>query len=299
MRAITFSEFGGPEVLTLSEVPDPEPGPGQIRIAVKAAGVNPIDWKMRRGMMGGALPARSGYEAAGLVDRLGEGVDDVRLGDRVFGFAAGGGLSSAYAPIPDGIDFTVAAGLPVAVEAAARTLDLVGATAQRAAGLTIVINGAAGAVGSAAVQLGRARGARVIGTASEANHDFLRELGAEPVAYGEGLADRIRTLAPDGVDGAIDAAGHGALPDLVALTGATERVVTIADYPGAEATGVRFSAGRGDERALYILKEIGPLLASGRFRSDVAATFPLAAAAEAHRASESGHVRGKLILLVD
>ena len=302
MKAIQYRQFGGPEVLELVELPDPHPAAGQVRVAVRAAGVNPIDWKLRRGMRGGELPQTTGGEVAGVVDELGDGVTDVAVGDNVFGFAAGGGgaaelaLSAEYAPIPPSLDFAGAAGLPVAVETAVRTLDVVGV----GAGSTVVINGAAGAVGSAAVQIAIARGARVIGTASSGNHEYLRSLGAEPTTYGDGLVERVRALAPDGVDAALDAAGGGALPGLVELAGGPEHVVTIADYAGAEATGVRFSGGADPEtaRALHALKDIGELIEAGRFTLRVAQTFPLDQIAEAHRLSETGHARGKLVLLV-
>jgi NADPH:quinone reductase-like Zn-dependent oxidoreductase len=300
VKAIQYSRFGGPDVLELVELPDPHPGPGQIRVAVRAAGVNPIDWKMRSGVRGGDLPQTTGREVAGVVDELGAGVSDVAVGDKVFGFAAGGGgaaelaLSADFAPIPPSLDFAGAAGLPVAVETAVRTLDLLGV----GSGSTVVINGAAGAVGSSAVQIAVARGARVIGTASPVNHDYLRSLGAEPTTYGDGLADRLRELAPDGVDAALDAAGGGALPALVELAGSPERVVTVADYAGAEATGVRFSGGMGTARAVHALTDIGELIESGRFTLTVAQTFPLDEIAEAHRLSETSHVRGKLVLLV-
>jgi NADPH:quinone reductase-like Zn-dependent oxidoreductase len=301
VRAVTFNQFGGPEVLELTELPDPEPGPGQIRVAVHAAGVNPIDWKVRSGAMGGPLPRKVGQELAGVVDALGEGVEDVAVGDRVFGLAAGGGaaaelaLASDYALIPPSLDFTAAAALPVAVETAVRTLDLLGVSA----GTVLVINGAAGTVGSAATQLASFRNARVIGTASERNHEYLRAIGAEPTTYGPGLADRVRALAPDGVDRALDTAIHGALPDLVALTGSPEHVVAIGDFAGAEQNGVRFSGGMGAERAVHALKEIGTLIEGGRFSLRVAQTFPLDQVAEAQRLSESGHPPGKLILLVN
>jgi NADPH:quinone reductase-like Zn-dependent oxidoreductase len=303
MRGIEFTEFGGPEVLELVELPDPEPGPGQIRVAVRAAGVNPIDWKVRRGAMGGDLPKRTGQEVAGVVDKLGDGVRGVEVGEAVFGGAAGGGgaaelaLVENYARIPEGLDFTGAAALPVAVETAARTLDLLGVSS----GQTIVINGASGSVGIAAVQFARARGARVIGTASEANHDYVREFGAEPTTYGDGLVQRVRALVGGGdelIDRALDAAGGGALPALVELTGSPEHVVTIADYPGAEQTGVTFSGGMGPERAWHALADAATLIGEGRFRLPVAQTFPLADIAEAHRISETGHPRGKLVVIV-
>jgi NADPH:quinone reductase-like Zn-dependent oxidoreductase len=300
VKAIQYSRFGGPDVLELVELPDPHPAPGQIRVAVRAAGVNPIDWKMRSGMGRGDLPQTTGREVAGVVDELGDGVADIAVGDRVFGFAAGGGgaaelaLAADYAPIPPSLDFAGAAGLPVAVETAVRTLDLVGV----GAGSTVLINGAAGGVGTAAVQIAVVRDARVIGTASPRNHEYLRSLGAEPTTYGEGLAHRVRGIAPDGVDAAVDAAGGGALPALVGLAGGGERVVTIVDYAGAEATGARFSGGPGTPRAVHALKEIGELIEAGRFTMPVAQTFPLSEIAEAHRLSEAGHVRGKLVLLV-
>jgi NADPH:quinone reductase-like Zn-dependent oxidoreductase len=300
MRGIQFTQFGGPEVLELVELPDPEPGPGQIRVAVRAAGVNPIDWKVRSGAMGGDLPKRTGQEVAGVVDKLGDGVHGVEVGEAVFGGAAGGGgaaelaLLENYARVPQSLDFAGAAALPVAVETAVRTLDALGVTG----GQTVLINGASGSVGIAAVQFARARGAHVIGTASEANHDYLREFGAEPTTYGDGLVERVRALAGDGVDRALDAAGGGVLPALVELTGSPENVVTIADYPGAEQTGVPFSGGMGPERAWHALAEAAELIEAGGFRLPVAQTFPLSDIAEAHRISQTGHPRGKLVLIV-
>ena len=137
----------------------------------------------------------------------------------------------------------------------------------------------------------------MIGTASPANHDYLRSLGAEPVAYGEGLVERVRTLTPAGVDVALDVAGSGVLPDLIGLAGGPHHVVTIADFAGAKEHGVTFSSGDAG-RAVDALAEIGELIDSGRFSLPVAQTFPLADIAEAHRVSEDGHVRGKLVLLV-
>jgi NADPH:quinone reductase-like Zn-dependent oxidoreductase len=299
VKAVRFSRFGGPEVLEIVDLPDPHPGPGQVRIAVRAAGVNASDWKKREGLMGGELPQTLGYEAAGVVDELGEGVTDVAVGDRVFGFCAEGAAQaelavlSPYAPIPPSLDFPGAAALPAAVETATRTLDRLGVES----GGTLLVNGASGSVGSAAVQLAVVRGARVIGTAGPANHDYLRALGAEPVAYGEGLVERVRALAPDGVDMALDVAGSGVLPELVELAGGAEHVVTVADFAGAREHGVTFSRG-DDGRALHALDGIGELIEAGRFSLPVARTFPLAEVAEAHRAGEGGHVRGKLVLLV-
>lgn len=300
MKAIQYSRFGGPDVLELVELPEPHPAPGQIRVAVKAAGVNPVDWKARSGMMGGELPQTTGREVAGVVDELGDGVTGVAVGDRVFGFAAGGGgaaeyaLLSDYAPIPRSLDFAPAAALPVAAETAVRTLDLLNVTA----GTVLLVNGAAGGVGSSAVQLARLRNARVIGTASPNNHDYLRSLGAEPTTYGGGLVERVRQISGDGVDAALDAAGAGALPALVELAGGPEHVVTIADYAGAQETGVRFSGGMGTERAVHALTDIGTLIEAGQFSLPVAQTFPLERVGEAQALSQEGHVRGKLVLLI-
>jgi NADPH:quinone reductase-like Zn-dependent oxidoreductase len=298
MKAVRFSQFGGPEVLEIVDLPDPHAGPGQVRIAVRAAGVNPSDWKKREGLMDEELPQTLGYEAAGVVDEVGSGVTDVAVGDRVFGLSADGAAQaelavlSFYAPIPASLDFAGAAALPAAVETATRALDQLGVSS----GGTVLINGASGSVGGAAVQLAVARGARVIGTASPANHDYLRSLGAEPVAYGEGLADRVGALAPGGVDLALDVAGSGVLPELIELAGGPENVVTVADFAGAKEHGVRFSSGDAG-RAVHVLGEIGGLIESGRFTPPAIQTFPLTDVAQAHRVSETGHVRGKLVLL--
>jgi NADPH:quinone reductase-like Zn-dependent oxidoreductase len=300
MKAVQFSEYGDPEVLHVAEVDEPHAGPGQIRIAVRSAGVNPIDWKIRSGMLAErplATPTTPGSDVAGVVDEVGEGVDDVAVGDDVFGFAIGGGaaehtLLAHYARKPPELSWEEAGGFPVAVETAARTLDALGV----GEGQTVLITGAAGGVGTAAVQLARLRGARVIGTASERNHDFLRSLGAEPTTYGDGLVERVRELAPDGIDRALDTAGRGALPDLIELTGDAENVVTIADYR-APKLGVRVSAGGGTERAYYALADAARYAQEGRFSLPVERTFSFADAAEAQRVSEAGHVRGKLVLV--
>ncbi|MFI6090447.1 NADP-dependent oxidoreductase [Streptomyces sp. NPDC051218] len=299
MRAALFSRFGGPEVLRIADLPDPHPGPGEVRIAVRAAGVNPSDWKKRKGLMDTGLPQTMGHEAAGIVDELGDGVTDVAVGDRVFGFSAEGAAQAElavlahYAPMPPSLDFAGAAALPAAIETATRALDQLGV----GSGSTLLISGASGSVGSAAVQLAVARGARVIGTASPVNHDYLRSMGAEPVVYGQGLVERVRALAPDGVDLALDVAGSGVLPELIELAGGPEHVVTLADFAGAQDCGVTFS--RGDAgRAVHALAGIGELIESGRFSLPVAQTFPLAEVAAAHRVSEDGRVRGKLVLLV-
>ncbi|MDP9294537.1 MAG: NADP-dependent oxidoreductase [Actinomycetota bacterium] len=302
MKAVQFSEYGGPDVLHVADVEEPHAGAGQIRVAVKGAGVNPVDWKLRSGMMREAMPVDMpsipGSDVAGVVDEVGDGVSDVAVGDEVFGFAVGGGAAQHavlehYATKPADLWWAEAAGLPVAVETAVRTLDLLGLESGR----TILVNGAAGGVGIAAVQFARARGARVIGTASEGNHEFLRTLGAEPTTYGQGLVDRVREIAPDGVDRALDTAGKGALPDLIEITGSPDHVVTIADFTAAE-HGVRITTGAG-ERAWEALGQAAQLHQAGKFTMPVAQTFPFEQAPEAHRLSEGGHVRGKLVLIAD
>ncbi len=313
MKAALFSHFGGPEVLEIVDLPDPHPGPGQIRIVVHAAGINATEWKLRKGLLnfgvggqagvgadGSGLPQTTGRDVAGVVDEVGEGVTDVGVGDRVFGISDDGAgaaqlaLLTYRAPIPLSLGFVDAAGLPVALETATRSLDALSV----GRGISLLINGAAGGIGSTAVQLAVARGARVIGTASTANHDYLRLLGAEPVSYGEGMAERVRTLAPDGVDAALDVAGSGVLPELIDLAGGPQNVVTIADIDGAKQHDVRFSNGF-QGHAFHALSEIEALIKAGRFWLPVERTYPLDEISEAHRVSEYGHVRGRLVLVIN
>lgn len=300
MKAVQFSEYGDPDVLRVAEVEEPHAGPGQIRVAVEAAGVNPFDWKIRSGAMQQAMPLKlpkiPGSDVAGVVDEVGEGVTGVAVGDGVFGSAVGGAAAEYaivehYAAKPAALAWEEAAGLPVAVETAVRTLDLLGLEA----GQTILVNGAAGGVGVAAVQFARARGAQVIGTASEGNHEFLRSLGAAPTTYGDGLVERVRELAPGGVDRALDTAGRGALADLIEITGSPDHVVTIADFSAAE-EGVRITTG-ADGRSWEALDEAAQLYESGKLTMPVAQTFSFSEAPAAHRVSEEGHVRGKLVLI--
>ncbi|MFT4108139.1 NADP-dependent oxidoreductase [Propionicimonas sp.] len=299
MHAVVFSRYGGPEVLHLSDLPAPSARPGRIRIRVRAAGVNPYDYKVRSGMMAAGAtapdaPVVPGLEAAGVVDELGEGVSGVCVGDEVFGLAVGAyaeeAVLRAWAPKPAGLDWAQAAALGVAGETATRVLEALALPR----GATLLVHGAAGGVGQAVVQLGRLAGLRVVGTASERNHDLLRRLGAEPVGYGDGLPARVTALAPDGVDGVADTAGSQ-LDDLIAVTGSPEGVVTIANYSAAE-RGVRFTGGGGDASAA--LARVGELAAGGLFAVRVAATFELADAALAHRLSESRTAGGKIVLTV-
>jgi len=298
MRAAVYSQTGDPgEVLSVAEVEEPHAGPGQVRVAVRAAGVNPIDWKLVSGMVGGSpdRPKIPGVDAAGLVDEVGEGVTGVEIGDAVFGQAQDGSAAeyavlSVWAAKPDAVSFEVAGGIPVAGETAVRVLDLLGLRA----GQTVVVDGAGGGVGSVTVQLAVSRGLRVIGTAGPANQDFVRSLGALPTTHGPGLADRVRALAPDGVDGGVDTAGKGSVHDLVHLTGDPAKVVTIADF-GAGELGVQVTTGGGGQGPR--LAQIAELLAAGGLQLTVAATYPLDRIAEAYAESRAGHVRGKLVLL--
>lgn len=302
MKAAQFHEFGGPEVLEVVDLPDPHPGPGQVRITVRAAGVNATEWKIRKGELsfGAGLPQTTGRDVAGVVDELGEGVTDLAVGDRVFGISDDGAGAAEYAlltfraPIPPSLGFVDAAGLPIALETATRGLDQL----RVGAGTTLLINGASGGIGSTAVQLAVARGARVIGVAGAANRTYLATLGAEPVTNGEGLVDRVRALAPHGVDVALDIAGSGVLPELIELAGGAERVITMADFEGAEKYGVHFSNGFTDGHGFHALAEVGALVETGRFWLPVERTFPLADIAEAHRISEGGGVRGRLVLIL-
>ncbi len=302
MKAAQFSKFGGPEVLEIVDLPDPHPGPGQVRIAVRAAGISATDPKLRAGTLtfGAELPMTTGSDVAGMVDEVGEGVTDVAVGDRVFGIsddnagAAELALLTFRAIIPASLGFVDAAGLPVALETATRALDQLGVTS----GTTLLINGASGGIGSTAVQLAAARGARVIGTASAANQNYLTLLGAEPVTYGEGMTERVRALAPDGVDVALDVPGNGVIPQLIDLADGSQNVITLADFEGSKEHGVRFSNGYVDGHAFHSLATVGELIEAGRFWLPVDGTFPLAEIAEAHRTSEHGHVRGRLVLIV-
>jgi NADPH:quinone reductase-like Zn-dependent oxidoreductase len=298
MRAVQYAQFGGPEVLQVVDVPEPHPGSSQVRVSVRAVGINPVDWKLRNGAFGGDLPRGTGVEAAGVVDELGDGVSGISKGDQVFGPAASAAaefaVMSHFAVIPQSLDFIGAAALPVAVETATRCLDLLGL----AEGQTLLINGASGAVGLAAVQCARGRGARVIGSGGARSQDRLREFGAEPVLYGDGMAEQVRALAPQGVDRAIDMALSGGVATLVELAGGPDNVVAIADYAGAQQHGVRFTGG-GSDSAWQALDEVVALIDAGKFSLPVAHVFPMSQIGAAQQLSEDGHAGGKIVLTVD
>lgn len=299
MKAVQFASYGGPEVLQVVDVGEPRAGRGQVRIAVRAAGVNAIDWKIRGGYMKDfrplILPSGTGVDAAGVVVDVGGGLAGVEVGDEVFGTGtatyAEQAVLSTWTAKPQGLSFEEAAGYPVPVETAIRIIDQVGVRP----GQTLLVSGASGGVGSAAVQIARDRGIRVIATAGESNQEYLRSLGAAPTTYGEGLADRVRGLAPSGVDAALDIAGSGVIPELIELTGEPGKVISIADF-GAAQYGAQVSSGGGDGTAA--LEEAARLFREGRFRLQVERTFSLETAGDAQRLSQDGHVRGRLIIAV-
>src|SRR6266480_5020277 len=218
MRALQYTAYGGPEVLEWAEAPDHHAGPGQLRIAVRAASVNPIDWKAFSGAMSGGEPmAGTGYlgaDAAGVVEEVGQGVTGVAVGDEVFGRGqhtqAESALLDAWAAKPPAIDWAVAAAAGVAGETAERGLRLLGVKT----GDTIFVDGGAGGVGAVAVQMAVARGAQVIASAGEANEDYLREIGAIPVLYGAGVAGRVRAAAGGRVGAVFDVAGKTPVDEL-------------------------------------------------------------------------------------
>ncbi|MBD3552675.1 NADP-dependent oxidoreductase [Streptomyces sp. SP18CM02] len=297
MKKVSYAAFGGPDVLDLIDAEEPHAGPGRIRVSVRAAGVNPVDWRLREGQVLGAhpveLPAGVGLDAAGVVDEVGEGVTDVAVGDRVFGEGADTyaefAVLSAWAPMPDGLSFAEAAGYPSVVETALRIIDEVGVRP----GQKLLVGGASGGVGSAVLQIARERGVTVIGTAGAANQDYLRELGALATTYGDGWVERVRGLGP--VDAALDLAGSGVIPDLVALTGDPAKVVTIADL-GAPEFGVRFSGVAGS--VPDALAEAASLIARGRLHIPVEKSYALTEAAAAHADSRAGHTRGRRVIVI-
>jgi NADPH:quinone reductase-like Zn-dependent oxidoreductase len=299
MKAVQFAAYGGPEVLRLAEVEEPHAGPGQVRIAVRAAGVNGIDWKIRAGfmreMMPLPLPAGTGVDAAGVIDEIGAGVAGVAVGDAVFG--SGSQTYAEYAVLsnwalkPAGLSFEEAAGYPVPAETAIRIINQVGVKP----GQTLLVSGASGGVGSAVIQFARQRGINVIGTASPSRHDYLRSLGAVSTTYGDGLADRVRAIAPGGVDAALDIAGSGVIPQLIELTGDPSKVLSIADFSAPE-HGAQVSSAPSDPAGAFA--EAGRLFSEGTFRIPVDQTFPLADAAQAQAASQAGHAAGRLVITV-
>uniref|UniRef100_UPI00310153BC NADP-dependent oxidoreductase n=1 Tax=Neorhizobium sp. EC2-8 TaxID=3129230 RepID=UPI00310153BC len=300
MKAVQFKEYGGPEVLRVVEIVEPRAGPSQVRIKVRSAGVNPSDWKRRAGLYRDfeevSFPSGVGVEAAGVVDEVGPGVSDVSVGDAVFGYGintvAQYAVLTHWAHKPDGLSFEVAGGLPVISETALRSLDDVGVKP----GGTLLVSGAAGGIGSAVIQFASRQGITVIGTASAQKHDYLRGLGAVPTTYGPGMAGRVRELATEGIDAALDLAGSGIIPELIGIVGDSSRVVSVADFTAPQ-YGARFSAGppKNPEK---ILADVARLCCEGLFHLHVERIFPLERTAEAQEVSAEGHVTGKLVISV-
>jgi len=298
--ALQFTEYGGPEVLRLGEAPEPHAGPGQVRIVVRAASVNPADCKFLSGMYAQGKPLKQtgypGYDAAGVVDEVGEGVTGVAVGDDVFGRGshtqAEYAVLSSWAHKPASVDWAVAAATGVVAETAERVLRLLGVTS----GSTLFIDGGAGGVGSATAQIAKARGATVIASASEARQDYLREIGVIPVVYGEGMVDRVRALDAGKIDAVLDAVGKSPIEDLISLAPEPSQVVSIANYAGAGAAGARFSGGSGESQPMKALAEAAELLEQSKLVIKIQ-TFPFDRAAEAYQISVDGHPRAKLVLI--
>jgi NADPH:quinone reductase-like Zn-dependent oxidoreductase len=307
-RVVVARQYGGPEVLEVVEQDLPAPGPGEVRIEVRAAGVNPADLKSRSGTFGAdpaQLPKRLGSEAAGVVVEAGPGTGWT-TGDEVVAYRVTGGYATelvvpadALTAKPPALDWPEAAGLMLTGATAVHALTATGV----GAGDTVLVHGGAGGVGRMAVQLAAVRGARVVATASPRNHDSLRALGAEPVAYGDGLLDRVRTLAPDGVTAALDLVGTDEAMDVsLALVADRDRIASIANFERAPREGVRLlgngpGADPGDEIRMGARAELARLAGEGRLRVEVAATFPLERAADAHRLVGEGHAAGKVVLV--
>ncbi|MFD9789473.1 NADP-dependent oxidoreductase [Streptomyces sp. NPDC059070] len=307
MFAVQYHRYGGSEVLRVEEAVEPHAGPGQVRIAVRATGVTPADWYLRSGKLRSVatvgFPHIPGMDAAGIVDEVGEGVTGTAVGDAVFGLVPfadlGGGAAQyavleAWAPKPRSWSFEEAGGAAGNIDTATRVLEALAA----AEGMTLLIEGAAGGVGTMTAQLASARGLTVIGTASEGNHGFLEQLGVIPVTYGAGLADRLAPLAPHGVDVVLDAAGKGSLAELVTIAGGPHRVVTIADFD-ADRHGVRYSRSEAGQSPGWAgLALAADLADQGRLTVPLHAVFPLKEAGAAHDMSATGHARGKIVISV-
>jgi NADPH:quinone reductase-like Zn-dependent oxidoreductase len=296
--AVQFTEYGEPEVLSVGEAPEPHAGPGQIRIVVRAASVNGADWKHLSGMFAqGKQPEGTeylGFDAAGVVDEVGEGVTGVSVGDDVFG--RGNNTQAEYAVLdawalkPASVDWAVAAAAGVVSETAERVLRLLGVTS----GSTIFIDGGAGGVGSATTQIAKARGATVIASASKGRQDYLREIGAIPVVYGEGMVERVRALGRK-IDAVLDTVGKTPIEDLLSLAPEPSQVVSIANFAAAT-SGARVTGGATDSQPMKALAEAAGLLEQSQLVIKVQ-TFPFDRAAEAYQIIQGGHAPAKLVLV--
>ena len=305
MRAWTYDSFGDLDHLRLTEQPDPLPGPGTVRVQVRAAAVNPVDWKILAGGLGDRVPvhfpATIGWDVAGVVDELGFDVDDVSIGDGVLADAMQDvvwrGTMAEYAIIPvraiarkpDSLGWDDAAALPLAGQTALQAVRRLGVTR----GETLLVHNASGGVGSFAVQIAAHLGARVIGTASPHNHELVRADGGEPVAYGDSLVDAVRALAPEGVDAVFDAVG-GVLEQSQAVLAEGGRLLSIAD-PGFVQAGGQWAWVRPRSTDT---EELAHLAAEGAVRPRLAGVHPFAEADAAYRQSQEGHAAGKVVVHV-
>ncbi|MGW7241995.1 NADP-dependent oxidoreductase [Streptomyces sp. NPDC054804] len=308
MKGISYSRYGGPGVLEYGEVKDPKVGPDTVLVKVRAAAVNPVDWKCREGDLHGILdavfPVIPGWDVSGVVVQPGPAVTEFGVGDEVIGYVREDFLSRGTfaeyvaAPVrtlarkPRNLSFEEAAGLPLAGLTAYQVL--VHALEVKR-GETVLVHAAAGGVGSIAVQIAAHLGARVIGTASERNHDFVRGLGGEPVSHGPGLTERVRGLAPEGVDAVFDTVGGDALTSSANMLAPEGRMASIAD-PDVVDFGGRYCWARPDAEDL---KRLAGLAEQGAVTVHVAETFPLKRTADAHRRSQEGRTRGKLVVTVE
>ncbi|MEU0369726.1 NADP-dependent oxidoreductase [Streptomyces sp. NPDC006283] len=306
MRAITVNRYGGPEVLEFTDVADPKIAPDAVLVRVKAAGVNPVDWKIVAGyldpIMNVHFPLVPGWDVSGVVEAVGLDATEFSVGDEVYGYVRkdevqhGTFAELVAAPVrtlahkPASLDWRQAAGLPLAGLTALQSLARIGVTGQD----TVLVHAASGGVGSFAVQIAAAQGARVIGTASERNHDFLRSLGAEPVVYGDGLAERVRESAPDGITAAVDYIGGDAVEVSQQLLTDPSRVASIVDASVTQRGGHHVWVRPSSDG----LAELGRLADSGALTVNIDRALPLAEAAEAFRVSQSGRTRGKVVLEV-
>ncbi len=309
MRAVRFHGYGEPlDVLREEQVAVPAPPAGRIRVRVLAVGLNPADWALCRGFMAGDLPRGIGLDVAGTVDAIGQDVADVRVGDLVFGppdfvgqpsaGVAGSAVLAHWFRVPDGLGVVEASVLTMPVQTAAWTLDAMGV----GAGSTVVVHGAGGTVGFAAVQIARERGARVIATAGRTHASDLEAFGATVTSYGEGMVERVRAIASGPVD-VLDAAppDPGSLPALVEIAGDPARVVTISNHEQARSVGARSNLDViTDPTPLEVLvPPYAALAAEGGFRIPIARTFGFSAWRDAVALSLTGHARGKVVLVPD
>jgi NADPH:quinone reductase len=310
---VIAAAYGGPEVLSVVDEPTPEPGPGEVRLEVRAAGVNPVDYKSYSGVYGrdpARLPIRLGAEAAGVVTAVGPDAvgpaGPVAVGDEVIAFRAPGAyaaelVASAQSVVlkPTTLDWTQAAGLMLTGVTAWHALAVTGVHE----GDAVLIHGAAGGVGSMAVQLAIIRGANVVGTASPVHHAFLSELGATPVAYGPGLADRVRAAAPGGITAGVDTVGTDeAMEVSLALVPDRARIVTVAAFAKGLEAGIKVIGGApGADPGVQIRNaarlDLARLAQEAKLTVFVRQTFALAEAMAAHRAIMTGHGIGKIVLI--